>query len=183
MGNADREAVTVAEKPESDEDRRFIAKYALHPIQHAARAIARMTLQDDSRLDDLCNELGDLVQIIKGADVGRSVTMLAAQAHTLEATFYHLLEKAISPYCATSEIELYLKPALKAQAQCRATMETLVSLSNPRSVAILQANIGANIQINNSNSATQNRQNVPNKLLEQCDGNGLDHTPTTQTIG
>jgi len=38
--------------------------------------------------------------------------------------------------------EIYLRLALKAQAQCRTTVETLVEMKNPRPVAFVsQANI------------------------------------------
>jgi hypothetical protein len=163
-----------------DEDRRFVAKYALHPIQHAARAVGTMTLHGDSHLDDLCTELGDLVQVAKAGDMGRSVTTLVAQAHTLEAVFYYLLGKATSPNCYGSEIELYLRPALKAQAQCRRTVETLATLANPRSVAIVQTNIGTHIQM--SNSTIVSPQKAPNKLMEQSNGTRLDAGATMPAI-
>lgn len=169
-----------SQPPGSDEDHRFVAKYALHPIQHAARAVGTMTLQDDSHLDDLCNELGDLIQVVKAGDMGRSVTTLVAQAHTLEAVFYYLLGKATSPNCYGSEIELYLRPAFKAQAQCRRTIEALATLANPRSVAVVQANIGTHIQVNNSTIVGP--QKAPNKLMEQTDVTSLDTGATIPAI-
>jgi hypothetical protein len=82
--------------------------------------------------------------------------------------------------------EAYMRLALKAQGQCRATGETLAAMKNPPVVFARQANInnGGQQQVNNgaqapgvgspapapaSNSATE-----PNKLLEASHGERLD---------
>jgi hypothetical protein len=168
---------------ESEEDRRFVAKYVLHPIQHAARAVGRMSLGDDkSRLEELCNELGEQAAALKKGDSKRAVTMLAAQGHTLEALFYCLLEKASDQICYPSEMLLYLKPALKAQSQCRATFETLASLTSPRPLAVVQNNVAENMQVNNNVSLPDGQmQNAPNKLLEEAHAERMGEGTTGAT--
>ena len=43
-----------------------------------------------------------------------------------------------------------MRLALKAQSQCRATIEALTNIKNPRPVAyVRQANIGQAVQVNN----------------------------------
>jgi hypothetical protein len=65
-----------------------------------------------------------------------------------------------------------MRLALKAQAQCRSTIEALVALKNPPVVYAKQANISAgHQQINNHLHATgappaANSASAPNELLE-----------------
>ena len=72
--------------------------------------------------------------------------------------------------------ETYMRLALKAQTQCRATLETLAAIKNPQPVAFVrQANIAHGPQqVNNSSSVDTSRaeksENQPNKLLEQQHG-------------
>ena len=75
--------------------------------------------------------------------------------------------------------------ALKAQAQCRATLEALAEIKNPRPVSFVrQANIAHGPQqiLNNGTAATGQGEVSPagekevaqNKLLERQHGNYLD---------
>ncbi len=84
--------------------------------------------------------------------------------------------------------ETYLRLALKAQSQCRATLETLAEIKNPMTGAyVRQANIAAgHQQINNGSppagaaSRAGEIENPPNKLLEATHGERLDlGTPAT----
>jgi hypothetical protein len=80
----------------------------------------------------------------------------------------------------------YMRLALKAQSQCRATLETLAEIKNPRSVQFVkQANMTTGPQqVNNGyagtpshsgiQSRTGNIQSEPNKLLEVDHGQRLD---------
>ena len=80
--------------------------------------------------------------------------------------------------------EAYLKLALRAQSQCRATLETLAEIKHPRSVAFVeQANIAhGHQQVNNAPTRADEIENSQSKLLEQTDGERLD-TGTTSTAG
>ena len=74
------------------------------------------------------------------------------QAHTLDAIFSELSRRAalnMSEYLGATET--FLRLALKAQSQCRATLETLAPIKNPQPVAFVrQAHIAAGPQqINN----------------------------------
>ena len=100
---------------------------------------------------------------------------LTAQAATLDAIFNELARRAalnLGEYINAAEI--YLRQALKAQAQCRATLETLAEIKNPRQVAFVkQANISqGHQQVNNGvlgpvragAHAHGNNQNQSNEL-------------------
>jgi hypothetical protein len=68
-----------------------------------------------------------------------------------------------------------MRVALKAQAQCRATLETLAAIKNPPLVYAKQANVTTGPQqINNGTMRTGENQIQPSKLLEAEHGNYLD---------
>ena len=85
----------------------------------------------------------------------------------------------------------YMRLALKAQGQCRATLETLANIKNPRPVAFVQqANIAHGPQqVNNGMAPSQGEpaqatKNAfePNELLEQQHGERLDTRPQGAAI-
>ena len=81
-------------------------------------------------------------------------------------------------------MNVYLRLALKAQGQCRATLETLATIKNPPTVFARQANIANGPQqVNNgvSFARTGNSQSEPNELLE-AHGERLD-IPAASTTG
>jgi hypothetical protein len=119
--------------------------------------------------------------------------MLLAQAHTLDGLFAALATRAAMG-TTVAVIEIYLRLALKAQSQSRATLQTLGELKAPKQVAFVgQANIGHQVQVNNGTSgpSTTPEANTPrpragenktaqNKLMEADHEQRLD-TRTTGT--
>lgn len=105
---------------------------------------------------------------------------LAAQAITLDAIFTEMARRAalnMGEYINATEI--YLRLGLKAQAQCRATVQTLFEMKNPQPVAFIkQANVAHGPQqVNNGAtdvgapgaSRARISANQSNKLM------GLEH--------
>lgn len=85
--------------------------------------------------------------------------------------------------------DTYLRLGLRAQAQCRATWETLSAMKNPPPVAFVhQANIAHGPQQVNNGPATaeparaREDEITPSKLLEGDDGQRLD-TGTASATG
>ena len=74
--------------------------------------------------------------------------ILISQAQSLNAMFCDLAVKANNQKYLDS-MDKYLKLALKAQSQCRATLETLSNIKNPPVIFAKHANIAHNQQINN----------------------------------
>lgn len=67
--------------------------------------------------------------------------MLTIQAHTPDAIFNNLAKRAIN-VDYMDNLDRYLKPALRAQSQCRATWEALATIKNPLIMGYVgQANI------------------------------------------
>jgi hypothetical protein len=113
--------------------------------------------------------------------------VLTTQAHTLDAIFNELARSAalnMGEYINAAE--RYLRLALKAQSQCRATLETLATIKNPPVIYAKQANIANGPQqVNNSNQSVpvgEGTSIVPNKLLEQQHEQWLDASKTGKAV-
>lgn len=136
---------------------------------------------DHARVVDLVDELKKQSAAISSDDLSRAESMLTAQAHTLDGLFAKLTSDALA--CPDMErLERYMKLALKAQNQARATLQTLVELKAPKKIAFFQqANIGNQVQVNNEKQRARSRKNrkAPNKLLGADHGQRLD----TRTAG
>ncbi len=169
---------------------RALARAVLRPSVQAA-----VTLADYNRsisevpLEGLIKELGEQIKAVQNGNVARSEAMLATQAHTLDAIFNSLARKAINAKYMDN-LDRYLKLALKAQAQSRATWEALARVKNPPIAGYVgQANIAHGPQqVNNGlpvNAETSGPENatVQNKLLDQNDGERLDCRETGASVG
>ena len=66
--------------------------------------------------------------------------MLSGQASALQAMFVRLSERAMEQTLMPN-LEGFMRLALRAQSQCRATLETLAVLKNPPVVYAKQANV------------------------------------------
>ena len=100
--------------------------------------------------------------------------MLSGQAQTLNIMFTELARRAALNMGEHLEAtETYLRLALKAQAQSRATVEALAEIKSPRAVAFVkQANIAHQQQVNNgAQVAHAPAREIPqpaNELLEDA---------------
>jgi hypothetical protein len=92
-------------------------------------------------------------QVVFGENLARPEAQLVCQAHTLDEIFNKLARRAEANFVKgyLDAGERFLRMALRAQNQCRATIETLAVLKNPAPVAFVrQANIAAGPQqVNN----------------------------------
>ena len=74
--------------------------------------------------------------------------------------------------------------ALRAQNQCRATLETLATIKNPTVVIARQANIAqGHMQVNNGLAHAGKIEKSQNELLEVTDHERLDTRAPNQAIG
>lgn len=107
-------------------------------------------------------------------DMGRFERVLTSQFLTLDALFNNLAQRS-GRQDSFKGIEVLMRLALKAQAQARATAETLALMKNPMPY-IRQANIAHGPQqVNNGTHAgAAKTQTPPNELLEHQHGNTLD---------
>lgn len=139
---------------------------------------------DRAQINEMVAELSKQSAAVHNGDLSRAESMLIAQAHTLDGVFAKLMARALNTG-HLDVLERYMRLALKAQNQARATLQTLAELKTPKQVTFLrQANIGRQVQVNNDNTSTRTRKtrNKPNELLETSHGERLDGR-TTGTTG
>lgn len=94
-------------------------------------------------LTDMVGSLREGGGAINRGDLAAAERMLFAQAVSLNAISAELARRAsLNMGSHLQAMESYMRLALKAQAQCRVTVETLAEMKNPRPVAFVkQANI------------------------------------------
>ena len=177
----DPNQITAAGKP--DEDQAVaIARTVLRPTVQAA-----VTLKEygksygDLDLGGLIDSLTEQTRASSDSDLKRAEAMLTTQAHTLDAIFNNLARRAVNAEYMDN-LDRYLKLALRAQSQCRATWEALATVKNPPVAGyVRQANIAHGPQqVNNAPAAPDGapraleNPDLQNKLLEEKDGERLD---------
>ena len=123
------------------------------------------------RLDTpaLIEALRQQTKTVHKGDLRAAEAMLMNQATALQSLFVKLAETGLQADLLRQQ-ETALRLALKAQSQCRATLETLANIKNPPVVYAKQANVTTGPQqINNGpTTPTGTRENVfeENKLKE-----------------
>ena len=100
---------------------------------------------------------------VSGGDLGSAEKLLHAQAVSLNAIFSELARRShlnMGEFMDASE--RYMRLALKAQSQCRATLETLAAIKNPPIVYARQMNVANGPQqVNNGAAANNEKQQQP----------------------
>ena len=126
---------------------------------------------EDLEVSDLVAEMKKAGDEAVAGDMKRVERMLANQMLTLDMLFNNLAQRS-GRQDTFKGIEVLMRLALKAQAQARATAETLSVIKNPMPY-IRQANIAhGHQQVNNGPQSTRtgNFQTEPNELLEASHG-------------
>lgn len=131
----------------------------------------------ESDLTACHDAIDECAKRVHSGDLSGLETVLTAQAIALDKIFNEMARRAalnMGEYIDATE--RYMRLALKAQGQCRATIETLANVKNPPIVYARQANIangpqqvnnhaGANIT-NDPRARVKNVTNEQNELLE-----------------
>jgi hypothetical protein len=117
-------------------------------------------------------------RIAKGDSKRTSEETLLSQAAALDVLFASLARRAALNMGSYPEAgDTYLRLALRAQNQCRMTLETLATIKNPPVVFAKQANIAHGPQqVNNGTAVAPAEQTdkAPTELLEHDHGERLD---------
>ncbi|MBX9631438.1 MAG: hypothetical protein K2X67_13040 [Burkholderiales bacterium] len=107
----------------------------------------------DVEIMGLVTALSSKAKGVTAGDLKAAESMLVVQANTLDALFNTLAQRAalnMGEYLPAAET--YLRLALKAQSQCRATLETLANMKNPPAIYARQANLTTGPQQINNDS-------------------------------
>ncbi len=126
----------------------------LHPeAQAALRMLPWGKFAGDADVSMLVHEMFDSTKEVKAGNLGMMERMLAAQAFSLDTMFTDLARRA-RLQDGLPQIQTLTGLAFKAQAQCRATIEALAEIKNPKAATFVrQANIAHQQQVNNGNAA------------------------------
>lgn len=163
-----------------------------------AAAVIESWQKDTHDVNELVAELARQVDAVGAGDLRRAEGMLIAQAHALDNIFANLARRATNQQYLP-QWEAYMRMAMKAQNQCRMTLDTLATIKNPPVVFARQANInnGGQQQVNNgaapdhANNSAQVRAGThaaketieQTGLLEASDGERMDARATGATSG
>jgi hypothetical protein len=130
------------------------ARAILRPSVRAAAITRGFSAPSFGDVDLTClvDEIGSQVTAVHNGDLRRAEAMLIAQAHSLDAIFQELVRRSganMGKHLDTAAT--YMRLALSAQSQCRATLATLAIVKTPTRIAFVhQANISQGPQqVNN----------------------------------
>lgn len=136
-----------------------MARLALSPSFQACAIAGKYLKQVAGELDvtAIYQGIGKQAAVVAAGDLLPAEAMLFNQAQSLQAIFTSLADRAaLNAGQYLGATETYLRLALKAQAQCRATLETLAAIKYPQPTAFVrQQNIAVNQQVNNGSAAQQ----------------------------
>lgn len=163
-----------AATPEADPS--FVKRQAslmTHASVNAAGIIEEFSAAAFGRpgIDAIAESLIGKIDNVRDGSLKGCEAMLMAQALALQSMFMSLSRRAAAQDYL-KQYETYLRLALKAQSQCRATMEALATIKNPPVVFARQANItNGPQQVNNgttfpASTRAEEPQFAPNELLE-----------------
>lgn len=150
-----------------------------------------MALTGEGDTLELVNQLKTSISRSQGGDTSIADTYLIPQVAALNAVFNEFMRRAALNMGQHPEaMERYARLAMKAQSQCRSTLETLAKIKNPPNVAFVrQANIAHGPQqVNNGVTAgvvapegarTEKSESAPIELLESGNGEWLDPRATS----
>jgi hypothetical protein len=138
----------------------------------ASESFMKASYGDEYNFVESVKVLNDRVKRVQGGDMSGIEAMLVGQAHALQQVFVALMRRA-SNQEHLKQYQAHMNLGLKAQAQCRATIQALTELKYPRQVVIAkQANVShGHQQVNNGVSAPAPEVGLAqNELLEVSDG-------------
>ncbi len=146
----DRSNVIVGRLKANQAPEAGAAELVVAGLSYNASAILAFRLSDVN-LTACFKALTDASERVNRGDLRDAEALLTAQAVTLNVVFTHLAHRAqmnIGEYPEAAD--RYMRLALKAQSQCRATVETVAVIKNPPTVFAKQANIAqGSQQVNN----------------------------------
>ena len=143
----------------------------------------------------LMEQLRDSALAVNRGDLAQAEAMLMNQATALQSLFARLAERGMGCDHAPA-FEANMRMALRAQSQCRTTLETLATIKNPPIVYAKQANFAAgHQQVNNGiPGPTQAREieteqsqlsGGTHELLSDARASGIESqvNPALETVG
>jgi hypothetical protein len=175
-GTAKGANVLVAKAKAGEEREATLARLALGPgVRHAtvgnAYAASHFSDKHPLAITESTGVMGDAMERARKGDKALASDILAAQAVTLDTMFTELARRSamnMGEYIDASE--RYMRLALKAQANCRATLEALGKLHQPRDQTV------KHVQVNEGGQAVVADQ------IHQHQGEGVNGKTDKQSL-
>jgi hypothetical protein len=176
----------VEEKAQKKDRAGLMVGLTLAPQCNAAGIAKSFSIHGDLDYLTLAEQVGDHCKELQTGNMAQLEIMLMSQAYSLDVMFTSLARRG-KIQDELIQYEAHMKLALKAQSQCRATLETLAAIKNPPVVFAKQANIAHGPQqVNNGTAApvahAEQNAKPPIELLEHHHGKRLD-TRTASAAG
>lgn len=160
----------------SKTDAQNLADMATGAVVNASIVSTTFSLYDDQGLAETVKAIKCKADTVAQGSLKEQETMLVAQAIALDAIFTTMARRAklnMGEYLDAAD--KFMRLALKAQSQCRTTIETLAEIKNPR--PYIQTNKALFQQVNNATipdhlqpvragAHARENQNITNELLE-----------------
>ena len=164
-----------------------LARMETDPLTRNAEAAAQFSFQCKIGNIGAPELIAALTQLVESARSGTEYLerTLLAQANVLDAMFASLIRRAASDGTFDARSTEMMRLALKAQNQCRSTLEAVATIKNPTSTLFArQANFAqGHQQINNGAVPQVTRgRNPPTELLENDHGERLDTSKTSTAV-
>ena len=119
---------------------------------------------------------------VQGGDMSHAEAMLINQASALQSLFVRLAERGLSQEHMPN-FDGFMRLALRAQSQCRATLETLAAIKNPPIVYARQANVTTGPQQVNNGVAAPSRPRENEAEQTQLSGGTHELLPDARASG
>lgn len=177
------DGLTIRHEP-GKSDEAIMARHAISPEFSnlvTVKAFAKSQWGGENlHLTELAAELEVQAKAAQDGDLSRAEGMLMVQAHTLNAIFNNLAQRAVRAEYMP-QLEQYMRLSLKAQSQCRATLESLANIKNPPVVYAKQANIAHGPQQVNFGTEPVTRTGETILPSNELSGGSHELLPDTRT--
>jgi hypothetical protein len=140
-------SLQIEQTPDETGAQAMARKFLEPSLKNAGAAsgfMVKMFGDGDERpgLHDYATHVQKVAKAAEEGDIGMASQVLAAQALTLDAMFAELARRtAMNAGDYINAAERYGRLALKAQSNCRATLETLVKLHQPREQTVRHVHV------------------------------------------
>jgi hypothetical protein len=180
----------LVERPPGETREALVARIALGPaVPNALTALTYAKREFGTiSLSAAWDALNISVKAVQSGDLGGVEAMLVSQATALNSIFNDLAMRS-QVQSQMAHLDTFMRLALKAQNQCRMTLETLATVKNPPVVFARQANISHGPQQVNNGAApgaathAAKIETARTELLEAGDGKRLDAGATGKAGG
>jgi hypothetical protein len=186
----ERETQIVTSDNLAGVDLKSIAAADAHPFSSALRVVVasesatatgKALNANPAAWSGVTDALDTFAKELRQNDLTRAEDMLMAQAVALQSLFVRMTESAWRD-TNPQHFDMKFRYALRAQSQCRSTLETLATIKNPPVVFARQANLSNGPQqINNTVNAAPSRGRKSKTRQSELSGAEIELPKNTGT--